>query len=78
VEIIRQFASAGISSSTRFRLPALRMAMRLEFATLPPYLCAEWSIDAGNDPDNVRETMNCISAQRCTTSPFGPELWRRE
>jgi len=37
--------------------------MQLEFATLPPYLCAEWSIDDNNDPDHVANTINGIALQ---------------
>ena len=29
---------------------ALQAAIKLEFATLPPYLCARWSVKSGNDP----------------------------
>jgi hypothetical protein len=42
---------------------ALQLAMQLEFSTLPPYLCAEWSIDPANDPDQVTTTINGIAEQ---------------
>jgi hypothetical protein len=42
---------------------ALQLAMQLEFATLPPYLCAEWSVDANNDPDQVGNMIGGIALQ---------------
>jgi hypothetical protein len=42
---------------------ALQLAMQLEFATLPPYLCAEWSADANNDPDQVGNMIGGIALQ---------------
>lgn len=39
---------------------ALRLAMRLEFATLPPYLCAEWSIKSENDPDQTAGVLHQV------------------
>ena len=37
---------------------ALHLAMQLEFATIPPYLCAQWSIK--HDPDRVEEILHRI------------------
>jgi hypothetical protein len=35
--------------------------MQLEFATMPPYLCAQWSIDS--DPDGVGDLIQNIVVQ---------------
>jgi hypothetical protein len=40
---------------------ALQTAMQLEFATLPPYLCAQWSINS--DPSDVAGTIQGIAVQ---------------
>jgi hypothetical protein len=48
---------------------ALQTAMRLEFSTIPPYLCAQWSINT--DPGGVGNMIKNIVVQRCITS-----LWR--
>jgi Ferritin-like len=37
---------------------ALQTAMRLEFSTIPPYLCAQWSINA--DPGGVGNMIQSI------------------
>ena len=42
---------------------ALRIAMQLELSTLPPYLCAEWSIDPDKDPSGVTELVAGIALQ---------------
>jgi hypothetical protein len=38
---------------------ALQVAVRLEFATIPPYLCAMWSIKSEGGPvyDSIREIV---------------------
>ena len=41
----------------------LKTAMRLEFATVPPYLCAQWSIDPDHDPDDVSDMIGNIVVQ---------------
>lgn len=40
---------------------ALQTAMQLEFSTLPPYLCAQWSID--NDPSKVAPMIQNIAIE---------------
>lgn len=40
---------------------ALQTAMRLEFSTLPPYLCAQWSID--DDPSKVALMIQNIAIE---------------
>jgi Ferritin-like len=42
-------------------LQALELAMQLEFATIPPYLCAQWSIR--EDPDRVEGVQHNIAVQ---------------
>ena len=37
---------------------SLQAAIKLEFATLPPYLCAEWSVKSGLDP--IRRSIHVI------------------
>lgn len=40
---------------------ALQIAMQLEFSTIPPYLCAQWSIDS--DPGGVEAKIEDIVVQ---------------
>ena len=61
MKTISQFVRQGINGSSELE-DALRTAMRLEFSTLPPYLCAEWSI-SGNDPDGVTRMIHRIILQ---------------
>jgi hypothetical protein len=42
-------------------LAALELAMHLEFSTIPPYLCAQWSIR--EDPDRVEAVLHNIAVQ---------------
>jgi hypothetical protein len=42
---------------------SLGMAAKLEFATIPPYLCAEWSIKAAEDPDHVARMLRNVVMQ---------------
>jgi hypothetical protein len=62
MKTIAEFVTSGISSVPEL-CDAVQTAMRLEFSTLPPYLCAEWSIDAGMDPDDVASTIFDIAQQ---------------
>jgi hypothetical protein len=62
MKTIAQFVQDGIKSIPDL-MDALQTAMRLEFSTLPPYLCAEWSIDFNNDPDNVLTMIHGIVIQ---------------
>ena len=57
---IEQFVTEGINDTGEL-VGALETAMRLEFATLPPYLCAQWSID--QDPDDVGSIIEGIAVQ---------------
>jgi hypothetical protein len=40
---------------------ALLAAIQLEFATIPPYLCAQWSIN--NDPSDVSDMIQGVVVQ---------------
>lgn len=57
---IAQFVADGITTLADLKA-ALQTAMKLEFATIPPYLCAEWSIN--NDPSNVSGMIQTIVVQ---------------
>jgi hypothetical protein len=50
MKTIAQFVQDGISTLSELQ-DALQTAVRLEFSTIPPYLCAQWSIkDERTDP----------------------------
>ena len=61
MKTITQFVQQGINNRSELQ-EALQTAMRLEFSTLPPYLCAEWSI-SGNDLDGVAVMIHEIVLQ---------------
>jgi hypothetical protein len=46
---IQEFVDNGMTSVADLQ-DALKLAMQLEFSTIPPYLCAQWSIDPATDP----------------------------
>lgn len=60
MKTIAQFVQSGISTLADLQ-SALQVAMRLEFSTIPPYLCAQWSINT--DPDSVSGTIQEIVVQ---------------
>jgi hypothetical protein len=62
MKTIAEFVQQGIDSLSDLQA-ALQTAMQLEFATIPPYLCAEWSINHDHDPDGVADTINVIVKQ---------------
>jgi hypothetical protein len=64
VRTIQEFVVSGIANPTDLQ-GALQLAMQLEFSTIPPYLCAQWSIDAnpGSDPSDVSDTIQEIVVQ---------------
>jgi Ferritin-like len=62
MKTIAQFVRDGIKSTDDLKA-ALQTAMQLEFSTIPPYLCAEWSIDFNNDPDNVMTMIHGVVIQ---------------
>ncbi|MGX9146453.1 ferritin-like domain-containing protein [Mesorhizobium sp. 128a] len=59
---IAEFVRDGISNLSELQ-DALQTAVRLEFSTIPPYLCAEWSITEGGDPDDVGGALKDIVRQ---------------
>ena len=46
---VAQFSSTGIQTVADLQ-ESLGLAANLKFSTLPPYLCAEWSIKDQSDP----------------------------
>jgi hypothetical protein len=62
MKTIAEFVQSGISTLAGLQ-NALQLAMQLEFATIPPYLCAQWSIDTNNDPSDVQDMIQNIVVQ---------------
>src|SRR5260370_10886525 len=60
VTTISQFVQGGITTLADLR-SALQTAMQLEFSTIPPYLCAQWSINV--DPDGVSDLIQDVVVQ---------------
>lgn len=60
MKTIAQFVQDGISNLADLQ-DALQTAMQLEFATIPPYLCAQWSVN--NDPSGVGNMIQDIVVQ---------------
>jgi hypothetical protein len=60
MKTIAQFVSDGISTLSDLQT-ALQTAMQLEFATIPPYLCAQWSINS--DPSDVASLIEDVVVQ---------------
>ncbi|MGY4627233.1 ferritin-like domain-containing protein [Bradyrhizobium sp. USDA 4486] len=60
MKTIAEFVSSGIQNVSELQ-NALQLAMRVEFSTIPPYLCAQWSIK--NDPDRVEGILHRIVSQ---------------
>jgi hypothetical protein len=52
MKTIAEFVEQGINSLADLKA-ALQIAMQLEFSTIPPYLCAQWSINVDADPSGV-------------------------
>jgi hypothetical protein len=62
MKTIAQFVQGGIKTPNDLKA-ALQIAMQLEFSTIPPYLCAKWSVDYNNDPDNVMSLIHGVVIQ---------------
>jgi len=60
MKTIAQFVRDGIQTLSKLE-DALRTAMQLEFSTIPPYLCAQWSI--ATDPSGVADMISTIAVQ---------------
>jgi len=57
---LREYVEARILSPDDLK-GALHLAMRLEFATIPPYLCAQWSVK--HDPDRTEGVLHRVVSQ---------------
>src|SRR5258708_2948079 len=60
MKTIAQYVADGITTLPDLK-SALQTAMQLEFATIPPYLCAQWSINS--DPGGVGGMIQDIVVQ---------------
>jgi hypothetical protein len=60
MKTIAQFVNDRITSLAELK-DALQTAMQLEFSTIPPYLCAQWSISS--DPSGVADMIENIVVQ---------------
>jgi hypothetical protein len=60
MKTIAQFVKDRITSLSDLQ-DALQTAMQLEFSTIPPYLCAQWSINT--DPGGVGDMVKKIVVQ---------------
>ena len=60
MKTIAEHVQDGISALSDLQ-DALQTAMQLEFATIPPYLCAQWSINS--DPSGVTDMIQNIVIQ---------------
>lgn len=60
MKTIARFVSDRITSLPDLK-DALQTAMQLEFSTIPPYLCAQWSISS--DPSGVADMIENIVVQ---------------
>jgi hypothetical protein len=61
MKTIAQYVRDGITTPKDLQ-DALQTAIQLEFATIPPYLCAEWSINT-TDPGGVSDMIHNIVIQ---------------
>jgi Ferritin-like len=60
VKTIAEFVEQGINTLPELQA-ALQTALQLEFSTIPPYRCAEWSIQT--DPAGVGGMIHDIVVQ---------------
>ena len=60
MKTIAQFVKDRITTPADLQ-DALQTAMQLEFSTIPPYLCAQWSINS--DPSDVADMIEGIVVQ---------------
>jgi hypothetical protein len=71
---VREIVAVGISTVAELQ-EALYNAIQLEFATIPPYLCAQWSINNNNDPNNVNTKIQDIVVQEMLHFGFGCNMY---
>jgi hypothetical protein len=62
MKTMAQFVEDQIHSAAELH-EALTLAMKLEFSTIPPYLCAQWSIKPDGDPSRVGRMIQKIVIQ---------------
>ncbi|MFB4273339.1 ferritin-like protein [Nonomuraea sp. GTA35] len=60
VKALREYVEARILCLDDLK-GALQLAMQLEFATIPPYLCAQWSVK--RDPDRTEGVVHKVVSQ---------------
>lgn len=58
--LIKDVVEQGIPTLDELK-EALQLALQLEFATIPPYLCAQWSIKS--DPDRVESVIHRVVSE---------------
>jgi Ferritin-like len=68
---VRDTLATGINTVAELQ-DALHMTIQLEFSTIPPYLCAEWSIN--NDPGHVRDIVHAVVIQEMLHFGFACNL----
>ena len=59
---IRETVESGISTLAELQ-EALLTAIQLEFSTIPPYLCAQWSVNPNGDPSGVGNMIQTVVVQ---------------
>jgi hypothetical protein len=59
---VRETVRSGINNLADLQ-GALLTAIQIEFSTIPPYLCAQWSINGSNDPSDVTDMIENIVVQ---------------
>jgi hypothetical protein len=59
---VAQILAGGINTVPDLQ-ESLALAAQLEFSTIPPYLCAEWSIQPNADPDRVARMIHGVVMQ---------------
>lgn len=69
---IRETVEAGIWNLAELQ-EALLTAIQLEFSTIPPYLCAQWSIN--NDPSNVSGMIQSVVVQEMLHFGLGCNMY---
>jgi Ferritin-like len=59
---VREIVAGGITTQPQLQ-EALQLAIQLEFSTIPPYLCAEWSINQSQDTSRVYGMIHDVVMQ---------------
>ena len=59
---VREIIAGGITTLPQLQ-EALQTAIQLEFSTIPPYLCAEWSVNQAQDPSGVYNMIHDVVMQ---------------